>query len=45
MKLIFMSQHDRIMEIRPAAEALFAGQASTTAALKGMLEVGTPKYP
>lgn len=38
-KLIFMAPHDKILEIRPAAEALFAGRASLTNALKGMLEV------
>lgn len=40
VQLIFMAPHERILELRPQAEALFAGRASLTMAIKGMLEVG-----
>ena len=38
-KLIFMASPGRIAEVRPVAEALFAGHASLTTAIEGMLEV------
>lgn len=41
-KLIFMADHERIEQTRPAAEAVFAGRASLTTALRGMLEVRVP---
>lgn len=39
-KLIFMSSEQRIAELRPAIEQTFAGRASLTTAIPGMLEVG-----
>lgn len=39
MKLIFMGSEQRIAEMRPAAEQQFAGRASLTTAIPGMLEV------
>ncbi len=39
-KLIFMSSEQRIAELRPAVEQNFAGRASLTTAIPGMLEVG-----
>ncbi|KAL4433464.1 hypothetical protein ABPG77_010317 [Micractinium sp. CCAP 211/92] len=38
-KLIFMEQEHRIGEVRPQVESLFAGRASLTTAIPGMLEV------
>ncbi|GAB4813524.1 hypothetical protein N2152v2_000570 [Parachlorella kessleri] len=39
MKLILLTTHEHILEARPAAEQLFAGKASLTMALPGMLEI------
>jgi hypothetical protein len=39
MKLIFMAEEARIAQLRPAVEAMFAGRASLTTAIPGMLEV------
>ncbi|PRW57026.1 haloacid dehalogenase-like hydrolase [Chlorella sorokiniana] len=38
-KLIFMNSEQRIAELRPAIEQTFAGRASLTTAIPGMLEV------
>ncbi|PSC69494.1 haloacid dehalogenase-like hydrolase [Micractinium conductrix] len=38
-KLIFMQEANRIIELRPQVEAMFAGRASLTTAISGMLEV------
>lgn len=38
-KLIFMASTERIAQLRPAAEQQFAGRASLTTAIPGMLEV------
>jgi hydroxymethylpyrimidine pyrophosphatase-like HAD family hydrolase len=39
MKLILMGSEQRIAEVRPAVERRFAGRASLTTAIPGMLEV------
>ena len=39
MKLLLMAEEARIAQLRPEVEAMFAGRASLTTAIPGMLEV------